>query len=85
MLYSCKYCEKTHEKDCVCKKKLVAKKKVNDAERLRNTSDLKYMRDKIKKRDNLFLLELYSNLYGTRRQYNFENLQVYHTVPINTS
>ena len=41
------------------------------------------MKDKIKKRDNYFCQICIRNLYGTRRQYNFENLQVHHAVPIN--
>ena len=40
------------------------------------------MREKIKRRDNYFCQICIRNLYGTRRQYNFENLQVHHAVPI---
>ena len=84
MLYSCKYCGRIHEEDYVCKKKPVTKKKIDDAVRLRNTSDWKNMREKIKRRDNYFCQSCIRNLYGTRRQYNFENLQVHHAVPIKT-
>ena len=84
MLYSCKYCGRIHEEDYVCKKKPVAKKKIDDAVRLRNTSDWKNMREKIKRRDNYFCQICIRNLYDTRRLYNFENLQVHHAVPINT-
>lgn len=52
MLHSCKYCGRVHEEDYICRKKPVVKKKIDDAVRLRNTADWKYIRDKIKKRDN---------------------------------
>ena len=83
MLRSCKYCGRVHEEDYVCKKKPVIKKKIDEAVRFRNTADWKNMREKIKRRDNYFCQICIRNLYGTRRQYNFENLQVHHAVPIN--
>ena len=83
MLHSCKYCGRVHEEDYICKKKPVIKKKIDEAVRFRNTSDWKSMREKIKTRDNYFCQICIRNLYGTRRQYNFENLQVHHAVPIN--
>ena len=83
MLHSCKYCGRVHEEDYICKKKPVTKKKIDKAVKFRNTSDWKNMREKIKRRDNYFCQICIRNLYGTRRQYNFENLQVHHAVPIN--
>ena len=83
MLHSCKYCGRLHEEYYICKKKPVTKKKIDEAVRFRNTSDWKNVREKIKRRDNYFCQICIRNLYGTRRQYNFENLQVHHAVPIN--
>ena len=83
MLHSCKYCGRVHKEDYICKKKPTPKKKIDDAVRLRNSSDWKYMREKIKRRDNYFCQICIRNLYGTLRQYNFENLQVHHAISIN--
>lgn len=84
MLHSCKYCGRRHKEGYVCKRKPIEKKKIDDAVRRRNTADWKYIRKKIKRRDNYFYQNCIRNLYEARKQCNFENLQVHHTVPINT-
>ena len=83
MFRSCKYCGRVHKEVYICKKKPVIKKKVDEAVRFRNTVAWKNMREKIKRRDNYFCQMCIRNLYETRRQYNFESLQVHHAVPIN--
>lgn len=40
---------------------------------------------KIKERDNYLCQICIKELYGTKRKYNHENLQVHHAIPINSN
>ncbi|GMO34214.1 MAG: hypothetical protein Pg6B_04630 [Candidatus Azobacteroides pseudotrichonymphae] len=81
---SCKYCWKSHKEGFVCNKKLSGKKKQNtEAIKFRNSLKWQKKREEIKARDNYLCQICIRNLYNTYRQYNYENLQVHHNVPIN--
>lgn len=74
-----------HNEVYVCNKKPVKKKKTGDIVRFRNSPKWQKKRRKIKERDNYLCQICIRELYGTKRKYNPENLQVHHGVPINTN
>lgn len=84
---SCKYCGNSHKEGFICKKKptKTSKSKHTEANKFRNTLKWQKKREEIKARDNYFCQICIRNLYNTFRQYNYENLEVHHNVPINKS
>ena len=82
---SCKYCGKIHDENHICSKKPIKKKKIDDVTRFRNSPKWQRKRKKIKERDNYLCQICIREIYGTKRKYNHENLQVHHAIPINTN
>ena len=82
---SCKYCGKVHDETYVCNKKPVKKKKTDDIVRFRNSPIWQKKRKHIKERDNYLCQICIRELYGTKRKYNYEGLQVHHALPINSN
>ncbi len=80
---SCKYCGRIHAEGYICSKKPLKRKKIDDAVRFRNSSEWNRKRLEIRARDNYLCQICIRELYGTRRKYNCEDLQVHHVVPIN--
>ena len=82
---SCKYCGKVHDENHICSKKPIKKKKIDDATQFRNSPKWQRKRKQIKERDNYLCQICIREIYGAKRKYNHENLQVHHAIPINTN
>ena len=82
---SCKYCGRVHEEGYKCHKKPIKRKKIDEAVKFRNSPKWQKKRKQIKERDNYLCQICIRELYGTKRKYNSEGLQVHHAVPINLS
>ena len=82
---SCKYCGRIHGEGCICKRKPIKKKKIDDAVRFRNSSAWNKKRQQIKKRDNYLCQICIREMYDTYRKYNCDDLQVHHAVPVNVN
>ena len=82
---SCKYCGRVNGENYRCNKKPIKRKKVDDTTRFRNSPKWQKKRKKIKERDNYLCQICIRELYGTKRKYNHENLQVHHAIPINSN
>ena len=63
----------------------IKKKKIDDATQFRNSPKWQKKRKQIKERDNYLCQICIREIYGTKRKYNHENLQVHHAIPINTN
>ena len=74
-----------HDENHICSKKPIKKKKINDVTRFRNSPKWQRKRKQIKERDNYLCQICIREIYGTKRKYNHENLQVHHAIPINTN
>ena len=74
-----------HDENHICSKKPIKKKKIDDATQFRNSPKWQKKRRKIKERDNYLCQICIREIYGTKRKYNHENLQVHHAIPINTN
>ena len=84
MFSSCVYCGRIHAEGYICSKKPIKRKKIDDAVRFRNSSEWNRKRLEIRARDNYLCQICIRELYGTRRKYNCEDLQVHHVVPISS-
>ncbi len=82
---SCKHCGRIHAEGYICSKKPIKRKRIDDAVRFRNSSEWNRKRLEIRARDNYLCQICIRELYGTRRKYNCEGLQVHHVVPINAN
>ena len=82
---SCKYCGKIHDENYKCSKKPVKKKTTDDIVRFRNSPKWQKKRKHIKERDNYLCQICIRELYGTKRKYNHEDLQVHHALPLNSN
>ncbi len=80
---SCKYCGKIHDENIVCNKKPIKRKKIDDIVGFRNSPRWQKKRKHIKERNNYLCQICIRELYGTKRKYNPEDLQVHHAIPIN--
>ena len=76
---SCKYCGRIHAEGYICSKKPIKRKRIDDAVRFRNSSEWNRKRLEIRARDNYLCQICIRELYGTRRKYNCEGLQVHLT------
>ena len=85
MFSSCVYCGRIHGEGCICKRKPIKKKKIDDEVRFRNSSAWNKKRQQIKKRDSYLCQICIREMYDTYRKYNCNDLQVHHAVPINAS
>lgn len=85
MFRSCRYCGKVHDENYKCNKKPVKRKKIDDIVRFRNSPRWQKKRKHIKERDNYLCQVCIRELYGTKRKYNHEGLQVHHAIPINSN
>ena len=82
---SCKHCGRIHAEGYISSKKPIKRKRIDDAVRFRNSSEWNRKRLEIRARDNYLCQICIRELYGTRRKYNCEGLQVHHVVPINAN
>lgn len=83
MLKSCQYCGRIHNSGYICPYKPIRKSKITEADKFRWTSLWQKKREEIKQRD-LYLCQIcIRNLYKTIVQYNTQELEVHHNVPIN--
>ena len=85
MFSSCIYCGRIHGEGCICKRKPIKKKKIDDAVRFRNSSAWNKKRQQIKKRDSYLCQICIREMYDTHRKYNCNDLQVHHAVPVNVN
>ena len=60
-------------------------KKIDEAVKFRNSPKWQKKRRKIKERDSFLCQVCIRELYGTRRKYTYENLEVHHAIPISKS
>jgi 5-methylcytosine-specific restriction enzyme A len=82
-LKSCSYCGRIHKRGQQCPSKPnVRRKRDSKADRFRNTNAWKKKRNYIKQRDKHLCQVCIRNLYNTYKQYNYEDVQVHHIVPI---
>ena len=81
---SCKHCGRIHAEGYICNKKPIKRKRIDDAVRFRSSAEWQAKRQQIKVRDNYLCQICIRELYGTRRKYNCEDLQVHHVVPISS-
>lgn len=82
MLKSCSYCGKIHDSKYDCGKKPVRKKQFNNKDKFRWTKVWQRKRDEIRERDLNLCQVCYRKLYDTNIQYNYQNLEVHHAVPL---
>ena len=82
---SCQYCGRVHDEGYKCIKRPIKRKKIDEAVKFRNSPKWQKNRKHIKERDNYLCQVCIRELYGTKRKYNSEGLQVHHAVPINLS
>lgn len=84
MLKSCKYCGRIHDSQYDCGRKPQPQKKITYIDRFRSSRKWREKREQIRRRDKNLCQVCIRNLYGTDRQYNYENLSVHHAIPIET-
>ena len=60
-------------------------KKIDNIVRFRDSIKWQKKRKKIKERDNYLCQICIREIYEAKREYNHENLQVHHAIPINTN
>lgn len=80
MLKSCKYCGGIHTVGYICSKKpaITSTKKQTKESIFRSSYDWKQKRKYILKRDNYLCQACLTNLQGTTKHLNFENLSIHH-------
>ena len=82
MLMACAKCGRIHEKNLLCKKSNKAKEKTN-AVKFRNTQAWQKKRAEIRERDFQMCQACLLGLGTIKgRQYNYDNLEVHHIIPI---
>ena len=84
MLKSCKYCGRIHDSQYDCGRKPQPQKRITYIDRFRGSRMWRGKREQIRRRDKNLCQVCIRNLYGTDRQYNYENLSVHHAIPIET-
>lgn len=79
MLKSCKYCGRVHDSkyDCGSRPARIYKRN-SAADRFRYTVAWQQKREEIKTRDNYMCQICFRNLFGTKKQLNYENISVHH-------
>jgi 5-methylcytosine-specific restriction endonuclease McrA len=82
MYKSCKWCGSIHEEGCVCNKKPTKQKETTEAVKFRNSAAWQSKREEIKKRDKYLCQVCVREMYEPKYQYQYENLEVHHAVPI---
>jgi len=82
MLKSCKYCGKIHDSKFDCGKKPQRKKQGNNKDKFRWTQAWQHKREEIKQRDSYLCQMCIRKLYDTKKQYNYDDLEVHHAVPL---
>jgi len=71
-----------HKEDYICDKKPANQKRNTKAVRFRNSITWQQKREEIKKRDKHLCQVCIRNLYNPRFQYQYENIQVHHAIPV---
>ncbi len=84
MLKSCQYCGRIHDVKFDCGKKPQSQKKPTYIDKFRSSRKWREKREQIRRRDKNLCQVCIRKLYGTDRQYNYENLSVHHAIPIET-
>lgn len=84
MLKSCQYCGRIHGVKFDCGKKPQSQKKPTYIDKFRSSRKWREKREQIRRRDKNLCQVCIRKLYGTDRQYNYENLSVHHAIPIET-
>lgn len=82
MLKSCSYCGRIHKRGERCPSKSSNLKKNTYIDKFRKTRQWRNKREQIVQRDKHLCQVCLRNQYNTQRQYNFDNLEVHHIVPI---
>lgn len=82
MLKSCKYCGKIHDSKFQCSKKPSNIKKITDKDKFRWSKVWQRKREEIKERDNYICQVCYRQLYDTYDQFNYNEIEVHHAVPL---
>ena len=82
MLKSCKYCGHIHDSKYDCGKKPKNRKNITYIDRFRSSWSWREKREQIRNRDKNLCQVCIRNMYGTDRQYNYDNLSVHHAIPI---
>ena len=84
MLKSCKHCGRIHDSKYMCPSKPRRNnyKDVTEEDKFRSTYVWQKKRENIKQRDNYLCQVCIRKLYNTLKQYNYEDIQVHHIVPL---
>ena len=84
MLKSCKHCGRIHDSKYMCPSKPRRNnyKDVTEEDKFRSTYVWQKKRESIKQRDNYLCQVCIRKLYNTLKQYNYEDIQVHHIVPL---
>lgn len=82
MLKSCKYCGRIHDTKFDCGMKPIRIKQGNNKDKFRWTKVWQNKREEIKERDNYLCQVCIRKLYDTHTQYNYEDLECHHAVPL---
>lgn len=82
MLKSCTYCGRIHDTKTGCPKKPIRRKYDTDQNRFRSKNAWTKKSKRIRERDGYLCQVCIRKLYQTLRQYNYEQLEVHHIVPV---
>lgn len=82
MLKSCKFCNRIHDSKIICSQKPKRQKQGNEKDRFRWTRAWQRKREEIKERDLYLCQVCIRKIYDTLNQYNHENLEVHHAIPL---
>ena len=82
LLKSCSYCGKVHDTKETCPKKPIRRKFETGQKNFRSKNVWTKKSKQIRERDGFLCQICIRNLYKTIKQYNSENLEVHHIVPV---
>ena len=83
MLRSCKYCGRIHDVKSDCGKKPPSREHKNkEIAAFRHSRQWNKKANEIKQRDNYLCQVCIRNMYGTIRQFNYDDLSVHHIIPL---
>lgn len=82
MLKSCSYCGKIHDTKETCPKKPIRRKYGTEQNRFRSKNIWTKKSKRIRERDGFLCQICIRKLYNTTKQFNYENLEVHHIIPV---
>lgn len=82
MLKSCSYCGRIHGTKEICPKKPIRRKYETGQNKFRSKNIWTKKSKRIRERDGFLCQICIRKLFKTVKQYNYENLEVHHIVPV---